>query len=171
MKNNLLVLFGLPGCGKSVFIRAWKKSHPDYKVVDVYDYIKKYKKADGSVKDKKFAQKAYQKMYTNLQSINQNTVLELGTSLPKFNLRQLKKLKENNNLSLVLIFCLLDRKKCLKQVKKKGIPFRKDFLMRRIKRDFPKVHQKICRDYNLNCHTLDMEKDIKENIKILEKLI
>lgn len=170
--KKLIVLFGIPGCGKTTLAEAFIKKHPEFTRHDVFKYVEKYKDPQG-VMEENYSIKSYREMYHDLEKIDYDVILEMGTNYPRFNLRRLKRLKDQKNL--LLIFCLLAREESYRRAKARGIIrnfiFKDEYLIPRIHRNFPQGHAVRCDNLGLAYHKLDMKKDLEEQVNFLEDLV
>lgn len=139
--NTLLVLTGLPGVGKTTLRQAWINAHPDFQVVDVFFFVRKYLDNAGRAIVENFDIRGYRDMYAHLFSQSGNILLEIGTNFPRLNTRMLKRFQDNG-WNVVIVLCLLDRVEVRRRHSKRGtadrdIPYREEYYAQRIHRNFP----------------------------------
>ncbi|MBU1164402.1 AAA family ATPase [Patescibacteria group bacterium] len=167
--NNLIVLCGPVGCGKTTFIKEFSIKHPTFSHVDIINYIQKYKDEFGHI-EPEGSLKAHQELYQELKRMKGDLILELGTNREEINLNGLNDLKTKYKIHI--FFCLLDAEICIKRVMtraendQKRIIHRED-LEKKFKRVFPNNHVKIAEELNLSYVTLDMSLPLEEKIKII----
>jgi tRNA uridine 5-carbamoylmethylation protein Kti12 len=167
--KKIIVLIGYPGSGKTTLAGEFINKHNQYVLHDVYQYIKQYKNADGGLEDESMAKKAYEDMYSALERIDQDVILELGTNYPEINADRLKDISNNAKVSVCL--CLLSVEECYLRVKGRGRPFAEDALKRRLGKAFPDEHEKCFEKNNLKYHYLQMGQTMDEQIQALEEII
>ncbi|MFA6272588.1 MAG: AAA family ATPase [Patescibacteria group bacterium] len=167
--NNIIVLIGYPGAGKTTFATAFIAKHPDYRLHDVYEYIKKYKRPDGTLISEKYTITAYTDMYQDLKNREGNIILELGTNHHDFNTEQLKMITDSANLNIFL--CLLSKEECLAREEKRERVIDKEALLKKFERNFPEVHETALDGIGLDYHYLQMGQPIEDQIQFVEEII
>ncbi|MFA6392041.1 MAG: hypothetical protein WCW66_04830 [Patescibacteria group bacterium] len=167
--KKIIVLIGYPGAGKTTFANAFMKKYPNFKLHDVYEYIKKYKDESGKLRDESLAIKAYEEMYADLGKLNQDVILELGTNHHDFNAEQLKKI--DNTVDLNIFLCLLSKEECLLREEKRDRVIDKEALMKKFERNFPEVHEVALEKIGLDYHYLQMGQPVEEQIQFVEGII
>jgi adenylate kinase family enzyme len=167
--NNTIVLIGYPAAGKTTFAKAFIAKHPDYKLHDVYEYIKKYKDENGRLIDDSLAMKAYEEMYADLKRLNQNIILELGTNHHDFNADRLKEIGSHSRLTIFL--CLLSKEECLAREEKRDRLIDKAALLEKFERNFPEVHETALDNIGLTYHYLQMGQSVEEQVHFVEETI
>jgi len=175
MKIPFFVSVGYPGSGKTTLGQAFTKKHPDFDYIFVFDFFINNNLIDknGKVQDPDYIQKGHQFLYDGFKSLTKPTILELGTSLPDFNCRELKKLAAKFPLDLTVLFCICETEVALARHMKRHreVPYRLEYLKKRYKRDFPGQYRQACRKNDLTYFKIDMVKPIEENVKIWEGLL
>ena len=169
--NKLIVLIGRPGCGKSTLVKEFLKENLGYTDIDVWTYIKVLQTEEGVPEDKIFDR--YKLMYDEIELLNQDIILEIGTNFFEFNINRLHQLSNTRNVYPV--FCLLDtnicRERCLERKKRNSRQHKNmEALEIRLKKVFPDNHQKLADKLGLEYYELDMLKPMEERIKFLENL-
>jgi adenylate kinase family enzyme len=176
-KIPLLVLLGFPGAGKTTLARAFIKKHPEFRLSQVFDFMKgKLVGPAGEILDESYVLKAHDALYKSLHHINSPIILELGTNYPRYNCKKLKYFLDKK-IDLKIIFCLIDKKLCLQRMAEglanghRTVPMKREVFTERIKRDFPRLYQIHCRNQKLLYYELDMQKTMENNVKELEKIL
>ncbi|MBU1952556.1 ATP-binding protein [Patescibacteria group bacterium] len=167
--KKIIVLIGYPGAGKTTLAKAFIEKHPGFILHDVYEYIKQYKNDDGALKDESLAIKAYEEMYADLEKMDNDLILELGTNYPEANAKKLKALAEKRDITVFL--CLLSTKECYQRVKDSGQLFEEEALKRRLEREFPEEHEGFLKKSSLPYHYLQMGQSMDDQIKTVEEII
>ena len=67
-KRTLIILFGLPGCGKSTVRESFTRLRPEFQVMDIFDYIKKYLDHEGDTKVADYTIRAHRQLFSALSS-------------------------------------------------------------------------------------------------------
>lgn len=165
--NKIITLIGLPGAGKTTFARAFMAKHTDYKLHDVYEYVKKYKDDNGKFIDENLAIKAYEEMYEDLEKNKDDVILELGTNHHEFNAQKLKAISERADLTVFL--CLLSKEECLAREEKRDRMIDKEELMKVFERNFPEIHENAFDNIGLDYHYLQMGQTPTEMIAFVEE--
>ncbi len=86
--DKMLVFISRPGAGKSYLIRRFLDKWSDFKLVNVFQYIKAVKDKYGRMPEVLNIE-AYRKVYQDVVLKKGNIILELGTNYPEFNIEQL----------------------------------------------------------------------------------
>lgn len=167
--NKVIVLIGYPAAGKTTLANAFIEKHPEFKMHDVYQYIKKYKRPNGSLISEEYTITAYTDMYKDLVALDGNIILELGTNHHEFNAKNLRKLKEGKELFVFL--CLLSKEECLKREEQRDRVIEKKAMLKKFERNFPESHEKDFEAAGLNYHYLQMGQSLGEQIKSVEEAI
>lgn len=157
---SLVVLCGHVGCGKTTLVKSVIESNPQIISADVYKYIQKYKDENGRVSDEHTA-KAYEELYENLTTHNQDTILEIGVRHSDFNFQNLSKLKDRFNV--VVIFCLLGKDICRQRVIDRAAQdssrfINMDAVEAKFKIPFPEEHYAAAINAGIEFKNLDMTK-------------
>ncbi|MFA6525696.1 MAG: AAA family ATPase [Patescibacteria group bacterium] len=167
--KKIIVLIGYPGAGKTTFARAFVAKHPNYKPHDVYEYIKKYKRPDGTLISEEYTIIAYTEMYQDLKKREGDIILELGTNHHDFNAEQLKLIMSGADLNIFL--CLLSKDECLAREEKRERVIDKEALLKKFERNFPEVHEAALEKIGLGYHYLQMGQPVEDQVKFVEEII
>ncbi|MFA6382213.1 MAG: NUDIX domain-containing protein [Candidatus Buchananbacteria bacterium] len=171
--NHLIVLCGPVGCGKSTFIKEFLARHSNFKHVDVFNYIQRYKDEFGHI-EPDGSLKAHQELHQELEEMGGDIILELGTNREELNLNGLAKLRDKYKINI--FFCLLETETCISRVilratqNQKRIIHEKD-LRKKFERVWPDNHVKIAQELRLPYNILDMNLSFEEKLKIIEFLM
>jgi adenylate kinase family enzyme len=167
--NKVIVLIGYPAAGKTTLANAFIEKHPEFNLHDVYQYIKEYKRPDGTLISEEYTIMAYTDMYRDLDSLEGNAILELGTNHHDFNVQNLKKLEKNNRLFVLL--CLLSQDECINREAKRERVIEKEAMLKKFERNFPEVYEKALEKIDISYHYLQMGQVITNQIKTVEEII
>ncbi|MFA6410834.1 MAG: AAA family ATPase [Candidatus Buchananbacteria bacterium] len=169
---RLVVLCGMPACGKSTLIEKFIEANSDFEFVDIFDYIKKYKDKTGHV-DPKNSLQAYQEMYSDIKKKDKNIILELGTNHSELNLTSLADLI--NKYSVRIIFCSIDKKICIDRIIQRALVDNKRIihpqdLEEKFKRIFPQNHIELADRLNIDYFEMDMNQPMESRLEIIRNL-
>jgi predicted kinase len=167
MKKILYVFIGRPGSGKTTLLRQLEKEYGCPRI-DIFKFVSEYGLKEA------FTKEAYLEMYKYLENElekNNSLILELGTNHPELNIRKLKELKEEKNLSLNVFLCMLSIEECKKRCTMRQRQIEPIALDRRLKRIFPQLHKNFLETNGIEFIELPMEKPVEENVKFLEKFL
>jgi len=169
---RLLVLCGPPGCGKTTLIKEFLDKNHDFKFIDIFNYIQKYKDENGDL-GPNGSMLAHQEMYQELKNVNGNIILEIGTNRAEFHFENISSLRSNYNIKILL--CILDKEICIgrtlsrwDQNKTRNYPSR-EYLEEKFQRGFPEIQKNLAEDSDLNYLFLDMSKPTLELVDVLEE--
>lgn len=171
--NNLIILCGSVGCGKSIFIERFVNQHQNFTHVDVFNYIQKYKDESGHI-ESSGSLKAHQELHQDLVKMDGDIILELGTNRAELNMNNLGRLSARYKINI--IFCLLDAETCIKRVmaragKSQKRIINKEDLEKKFKRVFPDNHIKLTQKLNLSYITMDMSLPFKDKLEVITNLV
>lgn len=165
-KPKLVIFAGKPGVGKTTIIeRLFKKAT----IIDVQTFIMNYVDKFPLVPKEKIIL-GYKAMYKYITTLKKPLVIvEIGTSHPKFNIQQLKKLQNYYDISLFL--CDASIETCGTRSLARMLKFDGEWIESRLQRNFPGSFLNILKDTSLDYKIINTEGSLKKvvkNINILE---
>ena len=159
MKPELRVFIGKPGAGKTTLITA---AFPNQRILDILPFHKEFWLPGGNIQEEKLIL-AYQKMYQHLKSIEPcDTILELGTNYPEFNISALDNLQKDYQITIYL--CVASEPTCWQRARQRGLEHSMEAFNVRMARDFPRSHEQLLAGTSLNYTTLDMEQPLEATV-------
>ncbi len=165
-KSKLIVFAGKPGVGKTTIIQRLFKNAT---IVDVQTFVMVHVDEFPIVpKEKNIF--GYKAMYKHIATLKKSVVVvEIGTSHPGFNIRQLEKLQNRYKISLFL--CDASVETCRIRSLARKLNFDGKWIESRLQRNFPGSFLNILKDTNLDYKIINTEGNLKKvvkNINILE---
>jgi uridine kinase len=159
-KSKLIVFAGKPGVGKTTIIQRLFKNAT---IVDVQTFVMVHVDEFPIVpKEKNIF--GYKTMYKHIATLKKPVVVvEIGTSHPGFNIRQLEKLQNRYKISLFL--CDASVETCRIRSLARKLNFDGKWIESRLQRNFPGSFLNILKDTNLDYKIINTEGNLKKVVK------
>jgi len=160
-KPKIYVFIGKPGVGKTTLI---KKVLPNIKYIDVKSYIVPHVINDKWPEEKTLD--CYKKMYEDINQVNEDLILEIGTNHAEFNVSQLERLQKM--FQVVVILCILSIEENRKRYIERDEVFDLPAFEKRLKKKFPELHLPLIVKSKLPYFLLEMGPPFEEIQKVLK---